>query len=70
MYRGRCANNELLPATLQLFRDKRAEIEALIENQPELLPTTRRNMLKYVDSFYGIIDKPRRVDYRMIEACL
>jgi hypothetical protein len=70
LYRGRCANNELLPATLQLFRDKRAEIEALIENQPELLPTTRRNMLKYIDSFYGIIDKPRRVDYRMIEACL
>lgn len=70
LYRGRCVNNERLPATFQLFRDKRAEIEALIENQPELTPTTRRNILKYIDSFYGIIDKPRRVDYRIIEACL
>jgi hypothetical protein len=70
MYRGRCVNNELLPATLQHFRDKRAEIEALIENQQELMPTTKRNMLKYVDSFYNVIDKPRRVDYRIIEACL
>ena len=55
---------------LQRFRDKRAAIEALIENQPELTTTTRRNMLKYVDSFYGVIDKPRRVRYRLEDACL
>ena len=33
LYRGRCVNNPLLPATLQRFRDKREEIEAMIENQ-------------------------------------
>ena len=27
LYRGRCVNNELLPATLQHFQDNRAEIE-------------------------------------------
>ncbi len=70
LYRGRCVNNELLPATLQHFQDKRAEIEALIENQPELTPVTRRNMLKYVDSFYDVIDKPRRVKYRITDNCL
>jgi hypothetical protein len=70
LYRGRCVNNDLIPDTLQHFRDKRAEIEALIENQQELLPTTKRNMLKYVDSFYNVIDKPRRVEYRIIDACL
>ena len=70
LYRGRCVNNELLPETLQRFRDKREEIEALIENQPELTPTTRRNMLKYVDLFYGVIDRPSRVKYRMTDACL
>lgn len=70
LYRGRCVNNELLPETLQHFRDKRAEIEALIENQPELTPATQRNLLKYIDSFYGVIDKPRRVNYRIVDACL
>lgn len=70
LYRGRCVNNDLLPETLQRFRDKREEIEALIDNQPELTSTTRRNMLKYVDSFYGVIDKPRRVEYRIVDACL
>ncbi|MDJ0906264.1 MAG: hypothetical protein QNI96_09620 [Woeseiaceae bacterium] len=70
LYRGRCVNNELLPETLQHFRDKRPEIEALIENQPELTPPTKRNLLKYVDSFYGVIDKPRRVKYRITDNCL
>ena len=70
LYRGRCVNNGLLPETLRRFRDKRAEIEALIENQPELTSTTRRNMLKYVDSFYGVIDRPSRVEYRLVNACL
>ena len=70
LYRGRCVNNPLLPATLQRFRDKREEIEAMIENQQELTSTTRRNMLKYVESFYETIDNPRRVEKRLIEDCL
>lgn len=70
LYRGRCVNNELLPVTLQRFRDKRPEIEALIENQPELTSTTRRNLLKYVESFYEAIDDPRQVQRRLVDACL
>jgi hypothetical protein len=70
LYRGRCVNNELLPSTLQHFRDKRPEIEALIENQQELTPTTRRLMLKYVDSFYGTIDNPKAVKRRIVDECL
>lgn len=70
LYRGRCANNELLPITLQRFRDKRPEIKALIENQPELTPTTRRNLLKYVESFYERIDDPRDVQRFLVDACL
>ncbi|MDJ0813318.1 MAG: hypothetical protein QNJ23_06300 [Woeseiaceae bacterium] len=70
LYRGRCVNNELLPETLQRFRDKREEIEALIENQAELTSTTRRNLLRYVESFYDTIDNPRRVQQRIVDDCL
>ena len=70
LYRGRCVNNELLPATLQRFQDKRAEIETLIAKQPELTPVTKSNMLKYVDSFYDIIDRPRFVRARLTDNCL
>ena len=42
LYRGRCFNLEQLPATLDLFRAKREEIEALPGSRAELLPPTRR----------------------------
>ena len=70
LYRGRCVNNEHLPETLQLFRDKRAEIEALIENQAELTSSTRRSLLRYVDDFYDVIDNPRRLDDKVTSECL
>lgn len=70
VYRGRCSNNELLPQTLQHFRDKRGEIEALIENQAELTPATRRNLLRYVAAFYDNIDNPKRVESRLIKRCV
>lgn len=70
LYRGRCVNNELLPQTIELFQQRRAEIEAVIESQPELLPSTRRNMLDYIDDFYDTIDKPKRVNSRIVKKCL
>jgi hypothetical protein len=70
LYRGRCVNNELLPQTLQLYRDRRDEIEALITNQAELESGTQRSMLKYIDSFYETIDDPKRVESRIVEKCI
>ena len=70
IYRGRCVNNDFLPETLQLFRDKRAEIESLIEDQSELTSKTRRDMLDYVDDFYDVIDNPRMVESRIVKRCI
>ena len=70
VYRGRCVNNELLPETLQHYRDKRGEIEALIESQAELTPATRGDLLDYVDDFYRVIDSPRRLESEIVSRCL
>lgn len=70
LYRGRCINNEVLPETLQLFRDKRLEIEALIENQAELSSTTRRKLLDYVSDFYDLINDPEDVEEKLVNRCL
>ena len=70
VYRGRCENNDIVPKTLELFRERRGEIEALINDQAELLPATQRNMLKYIDSFYKTINNPKRVDQRIITDCI
>lgn len=70
LYRGRCINNEHLPATLGRFREKRSEIEALIENQEGLDIRARRSMLAFVAQFYRTIDNPKRLKRYIVEACL
>jgi hypothetical protein len=70
LYRGRCANNERLEATLQQFRDQRQAIESLVIDQPALSKRERKRTLRYIDDFYKTVDSPRRVNDRLLEACL
>lgn len=70
LYRGRCVNNHLLPQTFQLYRDNRQDIEALITEQAELTPATKRRMLKYVDDFFKTTDNPKRAERRIVKECI
>jgi hypothetical protein len=70
LYRGRCINNNHLAATLELFRAKRDDIVAIVENQPELSKVRRRRILKYIDDFYDVIDEPKQVEKKLISKCL
>jgi hypothetical protein len=70
LYRGRCVNNGYLPATLQLFNDKRDDIEALIRNQPGLVSGAAKQMLAYIKQFYGIINNPGRLDREIVKRCI
>jgi len=70
LYRGRCANNDQLERTFQLYRDKRAEIDGLVNGQPGLSDSERKKTLGYIDDFYKIIDSQRQVNYRFLKACL
>lgn len=69
LYRGRCVNNERLPGTLELFAERRPDIEALIREQAELSPAKRRDMLGYIDDFYRTISRPRSVERHFIKKC-
>ena len=69
LYRGRCFNLDQLPATLDLFREKRTEIEALPGSRAELLPPTRRHIERYIAAFYKTIDSPKRVEREMARRC-
>lgn len=69
LYRGRCVNNDRLPKTLQLFAEKRPDIEALIRDQAELSPAKQRDMLSYIDDFYRKISRPRSVERHLIKKC-
>jgi hypothetical protein len=70
LYRGRCANNEYIAASLQKFRDSREEIYTLIDGQVGLKPKVRKDLIRYVDSFYKLIDKPRNVERKITGRCI
>lgn len=70
LYRGRCDNNEQLPATIELFRKKRTDIEALVANQEELSNKSRRSIASFLASFFKIIDSPRHIERQLVKKCI
>ena len=70
LYRGRCMNNDLLPETLEFFRQRREAIESLISNEPHLDTKKRARMLAFIGDFYETIDNPRRVTKKFVKACI
>jgi hypothetical protein len=70
LYRGRCANNEYLDSSLQLFRDKRQAIHELVDSVPGINKKSIRNTRRFIDEFYGIIDSPKHVDRYIVGRCL
>lgn len=69
LYRGRCEFIEQLPATLTLFRERRDEIEALVQQQAEIADRNRKVMLRYIEDFYETIDKPKSLDREIVRKC-
>jgi hypothetical protein len=70
LYRGRCANNEHLPATLQLFRDNRSKLAALIETMPELNGSSKAGMLSLIRKFDKLIDDEKAVEKYLVRRCV
>jgi hypothetical protein len=70
LYRGRCAYMSHLPASLQLVQDNRAAIYALIEEQPDVQPWTRKSMSRFIDGFYAVIDNPKSLNREIQAKCI
>lgn len=70
VYRGRCYNQEFVPATLQKFSDKRSDIEAVIAEQPKLDKSARKRVASYVQSFYKLLEKRDKLVKRFADACI
>lgn len=70
LYRGRCVNNSHVPATLALFNERRAAIEAEINSLAPVSGRSRKSMLKFIDDFYELIASPRKVQDSIIKKCI
>jgi hypothetical protein len=70
LYRGRCANNAHLPASVENFIERRNEIYALINEQELMTNSTRKAMLQFVDRFYKTLDSPKKIEKEFISECM
>ena len=70
LYRGRCANNALLPATLERYREEREEIIALFTTQEDLSKRTRNRAQSFIDNFYKTINDPKLVEKLLVRKCI
>lgn len=69
LYRGRCAYNDQLEATITLFNERRKQIEAAL--LPESLSAiSRRSALAYIDVFYSTINDPAKRNREIVGDCL
>jgi hypothetical protein len=70
LYRGFCTSDEMRQGSFKLLNESRAAIRALYDNQPGLDPATLRNVHKYYDDFYDIINDQKKVERQIIKVCL
>lgn len=70
VYRGRCHNNEFLPASIQLFNDKRAAIDASIASQEELSNASRKRGESFFAQFYKELEKEDKLIRKLERNCI
>jgi hypothetical protein len=68
LYRGFCWQNELLPEVIELFNEKRSEIESALV-PTELSKSKARGAQKYVDKFYDIVNDPEKLQKEIFDQC-
>jgi hypothetical protein len=70
VYRGRCNYNELMPDTLAYFLEKRAEIEATVDEIEGLDKGNRKEVDRYLEQFFDVISDPKKTDRQLIRKCV
>ena len=68
-YKGVCANNGLLPVTIDAFLARRDDVRRLVAESPRLNPRSRRSVKRMVDTFYRIISDPEAVAEHLAGKC-
>ena len=68
LYRGRCRHNDQLLKTIELFNERRNELEAALV--PEILSKRpRKSALKYLNTFFETINDSKKLQIKVIGVC-
>lgn len=70
LYRGRCNNNQHIPASVARFQDNRDSLYALVNEQEGLDSGTLKRVVRFIDKFYEVIDNPKKVEQQITKRCI
>lgn len=68
-YRGYCRHNDQLPAVVDLFRQHRGELLAIIDGETRLPQARRQQARRYIEDFFALADNPREWTRQVVERC-
>ena len=69
LFRGLCRSNYGYDKTLDLYQKLKPDFFELIKKEPYLSDKSKKSMKKYLESFYDILDDPKKVDTKIVTAC-
>ncbi len=69
LYRGYCAHNGTLEQVRAQILDLRGAITALFDDEPLLTQRYRKKALKYLDSFFEILEDDRKFHREIVSEC-
>jgi len=69
LYRGNCVTPDELTATLDRFRAKRAAIDGIFAQLPQLTPSRANKMKRFYDDFWKRADDPRAFQKEIANDC-
>ena len=69
LYRGYCEHNGNLDSAIELFSNKRAEVQSLIDRFNDVPGFRAKTVSAYLNKFYTIIDNPNQVRSKLIKRC-
>jgi hypothetical protein len=68
-YRGFCAQNGEISAVAREYLARRADMHALIDNQPGLTAGFREKTDRYLDGFFAVLEDPARLQSQVLRHC-
>lgn len=69
LYRGACANNELLHATLALYLEKEQELRSLLTQLDGLNRYRKAQVRRFIEDFYEDFENERELERNFLEDC-
>ena len=69
LYRGYCEHNGHLESAIELFSNKRADVQSLINRFNDVPGFRAKSVSAYLNKFYAIIDNPNQVRSKLIKRC-